>query len=218
MADAPQKKPATGPKKNSSSSQQGIGIELEAAILIIIFILALAPIIAGLIFGVEAVMQNVYVSRFVFVLKIMSAVVSAAAVAGIFYVIAQPARYRPEIRTKVKLPELRAVIDREKPLKKEWDALKEKLDAAGDIDAAMIVIEADALADKALKIFGARGETMGERIKFISGPEFKSTDDLWEAHKMRNQIAHGDSAGIVYSDAVYAINKFEKALVELDMI
>jgi hypothetical protein len=215
--DKPKKSTSTGQKKNTSPST-GMGVELEMSLLIIIFILALAPVAASFIFGVEAVMQNAYVVRFVFVLKIISGIVSSVAIVGILYVAIQTAKFRPEIRTKVRLSHLQVVTDRERPLKKEWKALKEKLDVAGDNDAAMMVIEADALADKALKIFGARGETMGERIKFISGPDFKSTEDLWEAHKMRNQIAHGDSAGIVYSDAVYAINKFEKALVELEMI
>ena len=163
-------------------------------------------------------MQNVYVARFVLILKIISGIVSAVAIAGILYVIVQTAKFRPEIRTKARVIELQAVAGRDRPLEKEWAALKERLSTASDNDAALIVIDADALADKALKIFGARGETMGERIKFISGPDFKNTDNLWDAHKMRNQVAHGDNKGVVYSDALYAINKFEKALEELEMI
>jgi hypothetical protein len=99
-----------------------------------------------------------------------------------------------------------------------WDRIKEKLQTAGDNDAAYLVIEADALVDDALKHFRIPGETMGERIKFITGPDLKSSQDLWDAHKIRNQIAHEGARNILYVDAVYAIDKFEKVLKELNMI
>lgn len=164
--------------------------------------------------------QNAFIARLVFVMKIISGAVTLAAVAGIGYVV----RKNAEIARLPKAPSrpiVAPVSDEHAsnaPFAADWKALREKLQISSDNDAAFLVIEADALVDRALKSIGISGETMGERMKAISGPDFKSTDDLWEAHKMRNEIAHGDRKNVLYVDALYAIEKFEKAMKELNMI
>ncbi len=174
--------------------------------------------------GFEGFFQNPTVARFVLVLKIISAFVVAAALIGIGVVthkhntallqakkIVRPSMLTGHTKTGV------SSVDAPH-IKGEWEKLRKRLDVASDADAAHLIIEADALLDRALKDLRIPGETMGERLKFVSTPDFKSADDLWDAHKMRNQVAHGEGKHILYADALYAFQKFEKALKELNMI
>ena len=55
-------------------------------------------------------------------------------------------------------------------------------------------------------------------MKALQEEKFQAIDDLWDAHKVRNQIAHGGAAGVTYSDAVYALEKYERVLRELEAI
>ena len=40
---------------------------------------------------------------------------------------------------------------------------------------------------------GFHGDTLGERLKNTSKADFKTIDVAWEAHKIRNAIAHEGS-------------------------
>jgi hypothetical protein len=57
-------------------------------------------------------------------------------------------------------------------------------------DWKLAIIEADIILDEALKKAGYGGVSLGERLKSISPAQLKSLDAAWQAHKVRNQIAH----------------------------
>lgn len=210
----PAKKPAPG----------GAGLEavgFEAVLLLFVLFTVVVPIIGSIVFDVRVVFENQYVARFILVLKVISAIISAGALAGIVYVVRETARMQPVMTPKKDFPE----SDIPPPMPKDdgtfqgaWNQIKEKLMAASDSDAAYLVIEADALLDDAMKHFRIPGETMGERLEFLTGPDLKSSQDLWDAHKIRNQIAHEGAKNVLYVDALYAIEKYEKGLKELGVI
>lgn len=58
-------------------------------------------------------------------------------------------------------------------------------------DWKLAIIEADIILDELLKDAGYGGTSLGERLKSISPQQLRSLDDAWQAHKIRNQIAHG---------------------------
>lgn len=58
-------------------------------------------------------------------------------------------------------------------------------------DWKLAIIEADIILDEILKDAGYGGTSLGERLKSISPEQLRSLDDAWQAHKVRNQIAHG---------------------------
>lgn len=58
-------------------------------------------------------------------------------------------------------------------------------------DWKLAIIEADIILDEVLKDAGYGGTSLGERLKSISPEQLRSLDDAWQAHKVRNQIAHG---------------------------
>lgn len=57
-------------------------------------------------------------------------------------------------------------------------------------DWKLAIIEADILLDDLLKQRGYAGISLGDRLKSISPSVLHSLDDAWQAHKVRNQIAH----------------------------
>lgn len=58
-------------------------------------------------------------------------------------------------------------------------------------DWKLAIIEADIILDETLKRAGYVGASLGERLRTISPAQLRSLDDAWQAHKVRNQIAHG---------------------------
>lgn len=58
-------------------------------------------------------------------------------------------------------------------------------------DWKLAIIEADIMLDEVLKEAGYAGVSLGERLRSISPSQLPSLDDAWQAHKIRNQIAHG---------------------------
>ncbi len=57
-------------------------------------------------------------------------------------------------------------------------------------DWKLAIIEADIILDELLKQRGYAGNSLGERLKSISPTQLASLQDAWEAHKIRNRIAH----------------------------
>ena len=57
-------------------------------------------------------------------------------------------------------------------------------------DWKLAIIEADIILDDVLKRRGYAGTSLGERLKSISPQHLATIDDAWEAHKVRNRIAH----------------------------
>ena len=56
------------------------------------------------------------------------------------------------------------------------------------------IIEADIMLDDMLTRQGYVGESVGEKLKSVEPSDFDTLQDAWEAHKVRNQIAHEGSA------------------------
>jgi hypothetical protein len=81
----------------------------------------------------------------------------------------------------------------------------------------LAVLNADKLVDQALRESGISGETMGDRLK-NSSTKFSDLNGLWEAHKLRNRIAHEPDVSVTYDEARRALGSFKKALKELGAI
>lgn len=101
-------------------------------------------------------------------------------------------------------------IDREF-VARRWAEIESKAAGGG---LASAVSDADKLLDYALKQSGARGETMGERLK-NSGSRFSNIDAIWNAHKLRNSLAHEADFDLVPSMAKEAIGNFKHGLKDL---
>ena len=82
----------------------------------------------------------------------------------------------------------------------------------------MSVVECDKLLDKALVEMGLSGRTMGERLKKCGREKFSQTNAVWNAHKLRNQIAHEPGFKLEYAQAKHALAVYRQALRDLGAI
>jgi hypothetical protein len=82
-------------------------------------------------------------------------------------------------------------------------------------DWKLAIIEADIILDDILKKGGYAGNSLGERLRSISSSQLQSLDDAWEAHKIRNRIAH-DGADFVLTKrlAEDTINRYRRVFTE----
>ena len=96
-------------------------------------------------------------------------------------------------------------------------AIENKLRKENSTSFALVVIEADKLLDRALTEAGVPGNTLGERLK-KNPNKFSDINAVWNAHKLRNYIAHEPDADISYTQAKNAIDSFKQALKDLGAI
>jgi len=72
-----------------------------------------------------------------------------------------------------------------------WEDVEQHITSDNPNEWKMAIIEADVMLEEALESAGYAGMTIGDKLKSASPTNFKSLDDAWKAHKVRNQIAHG---------------------------
>ena len=107
---------------------------------------------------------------------------------------------------------------KESPLGSRWDEIQKHLNSTKEAEWKFAVIEADSLVDYILKSSGYPGDTMGERLKNIDKSQIVTLDYLWEAHKIRNRLAHDMNYFLRYGEAKRAIQLYEKTLKELQAL
>jgi hypothetical protein len=99
-----------------------------------------------------------------------------------------------------------------------WEEVIRHMDSNVEAQWRFAIIEADKLVDDLLRRAGFPGDGMGERLMNIKSGELQTIDDLWEAHKLRNRIAHDINYFLRYTEAKRAIGQFEATLRELNAL
>lgn len=74
-----------------------------------------------------------------------------------------------------------------------WQKIIEHANTNNPNDWRQAIIEADIMLDELLTVQGYRGDTVGDKLKQVEKSDFNSIDLAWEAHKVRNNIAHQGS-------------------------
>lgn len=102
-------------------------------------------------------------------------------------------------------------------IKSRWDEIERLTAAGGEMNLKMAVMEADKLLDHALKSMAIPGVTLGERLKFAAY-KYPNIRNVWNAHRLRNQLAHEASYYLEPSFARKAIRDFKDALRLLNVL
>lgn len=106
-----------------------------------------------------------------------------------------------------------------KAMQIEWQVILNHVNSESPAEWKLAILEADSMLDEILEAEGYMGDSLGEKLKAMSPSAIHSYNDLWEAHKMRNQIAHeGADVELNKKIARDTINKFEVAFKELGHI
>lgn len=153
-----------------------------------------------------------------FISKYISIVLSVLLIMGIIILFLKVLKFRPKINISeaLKLPQLSAVSSSESAIVKEkWLKILERYQSGSPENFILAIIEADNLIDSVLKTKGLAGKDMGERLKSINKNQLNSLERLWEAHKLRNKIAHDSNFHLTNDEAKNALGSYRAALKEL---
>lgn len=74
-----------------------------------------------------------------------------------------------------------------------WKKVEELFHSQNPNDWRVAIIEADAMLEDLTLQLGYNGATLGERLRKIERSDFPTLNHAWEAHKVRNKIAHEGS-------------------------
>jgi hypothetical protein len=109
-----------------------------------------------------------------------------------------------------------ATLDIQK-YRSRWMTIEQQFNKDEAMTYSLCVLNADTLLDHALKDKGVQGATMGERMKQMQ-QKWSNANNVWTAHKLRNQIAHEPDAKVGYDAARRALSSFKQALKDVGAI
>lgn len=100
-----------------------------------------------------------------------------------------------------------------------WEIVLHHLNSENSSEWRLAVIEADTFLEEALRRMGYSGTTLGDILKKIDRSVLISINEAWEAHKVRNMIAHkGSSFAFSRHEAKRVISLYEKVFRELELL
>lgn len=117
---------------------------------------------------------------------------------------------------------LESLIPQEDPEEKEnkrWKHVVELVSSNNPNDWRMAILEADSMLEDLTLALNLPGDTLGERLKSVEPSDFLTIQNAWEAHKVRNQIAHqGSEFNLDHRLALSTIKNFEVVFQEFKFI
>jgi hypothetical protein len=100
-----------------------------------------------------------------------------------------------------------------------WERVMELASSPSDSDWRRAILEADIMLGNLLQEKGYRGETIGEQLKDVNPLQFNTLDLAWQAHKMRNAVAHlGEAFPLSERDVQATINQYARVFEEFGII
>lgn len=102
---------------------------------------------------------------------------------------------------------------------KRWQNILNNLNSSNEGDWRLAIIEADIILDDMLTRMGYHGDGVGEKLKAVEPSDFKTLQSAWDAHKVRNNIAHsGSSYKLSKAQAAKTIDLFKEVFEEFYFI
>lgn len=99
---------------------------------------------------------------------------------------------------------------------KKWQKAKARMEKGWEPEAKLAIIEADKLLDNLLQRMGYAGESLGERLKQLDESMLPNINQVWEAHKIRNNLVHDPNYKLSSESAQRAIAVYEQAFKHLE--
>lgn len=75
----------------------------------------------------------------------------------------------------------------------KWLKVQGHIESTNPAEWRLAIIEADIMLGDVLEKMGYQGDTIGDKLKGVDKSDFLTLDFAWDAHKVRNQIAHQGS-------------------------
>lgn len=108
----------------------------------------------------------------------------------------------------------------QEPLANEkWATVLGHLRSGNSADWRLAIIEADIMLDELLRVQGYHGDSVGDKLKGVEPGDMKTLEAAWEAHKVRNRIAHaGSDFELNEREAKRVVALFESVFKEYKII
>lgn len=110
-----------------------------------------------------------------------------------------------------------AVEERKEELQQnnKWQHIQTLMNSHNMNDWRQAIIEADIILDEMLTKMQYAGDSIGDKLKNVEESDFITLNKAWEAHKIRNQIAHkGSDFTLTKQEASRAIGLYKKVFEE----
>lgn len=105
------------------------------------------------------------------------------------------------------------------PKNPRWEGVVLLANSSNESDWRRGILEADILLGALLTEKGYMGESIGDQLKNANPLQFTTLDLAWEAHRMRNAIAHlGDAFPLSERDTRATIEQYRRVFEEFDYI
>lgn len=98
-----------------------------------------------------------------------------------------------------------------------WRYVNELMTSEDDHAWTKAIFEADKLLEWSLGLTGVSGKGLGEKLR-NGRKSIRNIDDVWNAHKLRNRLAHEMNMQINKYEAVNAVKSFETAIRNLGLL
>ena len=100
-----------------------------------------------------------------------------------------------------------------------WESVTEHLATENPNDWRYAIMEADIMLGDLLNQLQYRGEAIGEQLKQVEESDFLTLEKAWEAHKVRNVIAHeGSDFVLTKREARRIVGLYEEVFREFSFI
>jgi hypothetical protein len=159
--------------------------------------------------------ENIYYSHLT-TLEVFSVIFSAAFIAGSIYFLIQTGWLANRV-DRVRDVVLKSDSSK-KRIRSTWDDIERHFFAGDDNDLKVALIEADNLLNDALLAAGVQGVQLGDRLKKVRSNQLPNLEEVWQAHKIRNRIAHEANFVLKRDLAERALTVYETALEHLGVL
>jgi hypothetical protein len=120
---------------------------------------------------------------------------------------------------KKKEEKLSALLPAASPKHEKWQLIEGHMFSNNPSEWRLAIIEADTILEELTIKLGLQGDTLGDRLKSAVPAEFNNIQTAWEAHKVRNRIAHdGSSYELTHAEANRVIRMYEDVFNEFNYI
>jgi len=104
-------------------------------------------------------------------------------------------------------------------VQKRWNRIQEQIASTEENDWRLAILEADIMLDELLESLGYTGASIGDKLKQAARGDFKTRDEAWDAHVVRNHIAHrGSSHELTQRETLRVMHEYEHVFKEFGLL
>lgn len=175
---------------------------------------------------------NIFTIEFFHKLQIVATILVILGITVILYCLVRLYEMKQEDKKKAAKETKPAMVSEVKPLphlpgaepvvpvrNEVWEGIRGKLLSDSPSDWRLGIIEADIYMDRQFDARGFWGDTVGDKLKNLTPNKLPSVQIAWEAHKVRNRIAHdGADFSLTMPEARRVLSYYEIVFRDLGLI